>query len=348
MIGEQYVYAGAYGVQLFFMVSAFTIFLTLDRARVREKHFIQNFFIRRFFRILPMFWVGLALYVFVPGREQATPPIVVTLPDYLLTAVCLHGFHPDSMNSVVPGGWTIAVETSFYFVAPLLFRFIAGWRCALVFMLGALLVSWAAGFGLQYFYERHFLWPEIPATVFDSFAERWFPSQLPVFACGILTYQISRALPAEFLTRRNGWLLLATAALLIQAVISAGKLGFFPMQMEYAAGFLVVFLALRCHPAEFLVNPGTQFLGRISYSGYLLHFALLALAVEISRRCFPDWSTHSTRQFLFLLAATLALTIPAAWLTYKWVESPFIALGARLVKLSESRHQLPKKSGDAT
>jgi peptidoglycan/LPS O-acetylase OafA/YrhL len=271
----------------------------------------------------------------------------VTLPDYLLTAVCLHGFHPDSMNSVVPGGWTIAVEASFYLVAPLLFSLIAGWRRALVFMLGALLISWAAGFGLQYLYAQHFLWPEIPPSVFDNFAERWFPSQLPVFAGGILTYQLSRALPDKFLTRRNGWSLLAAAALVLQAVISAGKPGFFPMSMEYAAGFLVVFLALRCHPAKIMVNPFTQLLGRISYSGYLLHFALLALVVEISQRYFPDWSAHNTRQFLFLLAATLALTIPAAWLTFKWVESPFISLGARLVRYSESRPQLQKNSGAA-
>lgn len=46
--------AGQYGVQLFFVISAFTIFLTLDRRKGREANLVQNFFIRRLFRILPV------------------------------------------------------------------------------------------------------------------------------------------------------------------------------------------------------------------------------------------------------------------------------------------------------
>src|SRR5262249_22075965 len=36
----------------------------------------------------------------------------------ILTALFLHGFWPDSINSVVPGDWSIAAEMTFYLVFP--------------------------------------------------------------------------------------------------------------------------------------------------------------------------------------------------------------------------------------
>ena len=53
---------GKYGVQLFFIASAFTLFLSQERRREVEK---KNFFIRRFFRIAPMYYIGIVLYLFV-------------------------------------------------------------------------------------------------------------------------------------------------------------------------------------------------------------------------------------------------------------------------------------------
>jgi len=50
---------GARGVQLFFVISAFTLFLSLSTRRKNEKRPTLNFFIRRFFRIAPLFYAAL-------------------------------------------------------------------------------------------------------------------------------------------------------------------------------------------------------------------------------------------------------------------------------------------------
>ncbi|MFY0030172.1 hypothetical protein ABTP79_18860, partial [Acinetobacter baumannii] len=47
-------------------------------------------------------------------------PFGIGLHQVLLTATFLHGFWPDSVNSVVPGDWSIAAEMTFYLVFPLL------------------------------------------------------------------------------------------------------------------------------------------------------------------------------------------------------------------------------------
>ena len=38
--------------------------------------------------------------------------------DNLSTAFFLHGLHPEAINSVIPGGWSIAVEMTFYLFFP--------------------------------------------------------------------------------------------------------------------------------------------------------------------------------------------------------------------------------------
>ncbi len=287
-----------------------------------------------------MFWVGIVLYSFVPMREATTPPIVVTTADYILTALCLHGFHPNSMNSVVPGGWTIAVEMTFYFFAPLLFYFITNWQKALTFLLATLLIYLVAVLFLNHIYISHLVWNEVSVSVFNNYAYRWFPRQLPVFACGMLTYFISNSLPRQFFTRQTGLLLLATAIILLQAAIDMGDHGDIPIPQEvyFSIGFSFLFLGLQCHPAKLFVNSFTRLLGKISYSGYLLHFTVLLVTMNLSKILFPELAKHDTMQFLFLFITTVAFTIPVAWLTYRFVESPFISLGLKLVNFSESRN----------
>ncbi len=45
--GLEFAEAGAFGVQLFFMVSAFTIFMTLERGLSRESALVRSFYVRR-------------------------------------------------------------------------------------------------------------------------------------------------------------------------------------------------------------------------------------------------------------------------------------------------------------
>src|SRR6516164_6642141 len=56
---------GQYGVQLFFVISAITIFMTLevDHARCADaRHVTLRFYIKRFFRIAPLYYVAIAVY----------------------------------------------------------------------------------------------------------------------------------------------------------------------------------------------------------------------------------------------------------------------------------------------
>src|SRR5208283_2381124 len=101
--------SGSRGVQLFYIASALTLCMSWQFRSTHEIYPIRNFFLRRFFRIAPMFYIAIIYYVFF----NAVSPRYFALNgipwwSILLTALFLHGFHPDAINSVVPGGWSVA------------------------------------------------------------------------------------------------------------------------------------------------------------------------------------------------------------------------------------------------
>src|SRR6266436_2759960 len=109
---------GVYGVQLFFLVSALTMSLMWDR-RSGEDRPIIKFYIRRFFRIAPPFWLAIIGYLILSGAAPSSGwPSGIDLRHIAMTSTFLHGFWPDTINTVVPGGWSIAVEMTFYAVFP--------------------------------------------------------------------------------------------------------------------------------------------------------------------------------------------------------------------------------------
>ena len=321
-----------YGVQLFFVVSAFTIFLTLDRARERGPTDWRGFYLRRFCRVLPMFWVGLALYAFVPGRDPEYAASHYPPLDYGLTALLQHGWHPALVNALVPGGWSIAAEGAFYLAVPLCYRFVRGWQGAVWLLLGSLALSEAANRLLGYAYFRHLVFTEVAREAVGSFGYAWLPTQFPVFACGILAYFLARPLEGRPADPSAGAALLAVAGMTLFTAVGIGKHGWLLEHVCFALGFVPLVLGLKVLPTPLLVNPATRFLGRISYSVYLLHFAVLRLALNsLDGFLLPAWQ-RGLPAFLLLFAATLAGTAGAAWLTYRWVERPGIDLGGRLAR----------------
>jgi peptidoglycan/LPS O-acetylase OafA/YrhL len=74
-------------------------------------------------------------------------------------------------------------------------------------------------------------------------------------------------------------------------------------------------------------------LGRISYSVYVLHFVVLrVLAVEVPRA----W-TRPPAERIWFSVAYLVGTLAVGWLSYRWVEVPGQALGRRLLAARRAR-----------
>jgi peptidoglycan/LPS O-acetylase OafA/YrhL len=115
---------GQYGVQLFFIISALTIYLTLHSHLLKNGETIKSWYVRRFFRIAPLYYVAIAAYALDHAIERRVVKIYDGGLDpraILANIGFVHGLIPLGNNNVVPGGWSIGVEMSFYLFAPCLF-----------------------------------------------------------------------------------------------------------------------------------------------------------------------------------------------------------------------------------
>lgn len=103
---------GIYGVEAFFVISGFSLFVANERRDLTSWGELRDFFIRRAFRILPL------LYVATLATLAFTPTSLVTLIGN--AAVLPIVLRPET--AVATGAWSLGVEWAFYFAFPLMIR----------------------------------------------------------------------------------------------------------------------------------------------------------------------------------------------------------------------------------
>ena len=335
---------GMTGVQLFFLASCVTLLLSWHREQtLRGRADTGAFFLRRAFRIIPAYYLGGLFYWWLDPPAHG-----FDLAQFLTAYGFVNLWHPLTAPtvvgqwSVIPGGWSVSVEFTFY----ALFPFIAGtvtslWRAAL-FTLGALILAILAN------RAGFLLWHQTYSTqVMEGFLSAWFPNQLPVFALGTLVFFFLGS-SRQLISRRFADTLAAAALVILFALAWSS----FPMWagetfsilcIDQAAALpLAIFvLALsRSAPGSFLVNPAAALVGKISFSAYLLHFA----AIELLPGRFPHVFHTQASGVAAILAyaagwlAVTGATCVGAFCTYHAIERPMIKLGRRLIHLRDSRN----------
>lgn len=319
---------GARGVQLFFMVSAMTLWASTGRRMRRDDHWIRDFAVRRFFRIAPLFYLGIVFYTWLYGfAPRYWAPDGVTLNTVILTTAFLHGWHPESITSVVPGGWSIAVEMTFYSLVPFLLLLVANKRAALILLVVSLGIRWAANLWLA-----PILIPEYPLEkewLGIAFKQLWFFSQAPIFAAGIFAYYLLGLNPSKPKAWWRPTALLVLAVIGIVYVVSAPQWwAITPPDLVFTGVFLAGITALHWGAHRWACPRAIQWLGQISYSVYLVHFAV----IHVWRVFYPEGiGSGNIVGLLWGMSAIMIPTMIIAYALWHWVEKPGIALGNRII-----------------
>ena len=327
---------GQRGVQLFYIISAFTLCLSLD-SRKQEYYELSNYFLRRFFRVAPMFYfaicANLALIRFVPVWNPNSP---ISKLDILAGFLFLNGTMPRSINSVAIGGWSIAIETTFYLFLPMLYRrLLTVTQAAIWFAISAVILG-----SLSWQLASHSS-DEIHRTYF---AFLWFPVELPIFILGILAYRlwqkyVRSAVLDSGQRRELSICLLVGSALVYQGCLPFGD------QTLYGSSllFMLLLLALALHPWPILVNRFTMFIGQISYSLYLVHFFVILFAAWCLQRLHgyaPNFCARHIYGSLFGWALAylfiLGLSVPICMVTWRLVEQPGMRVGRWIIRQREN------------
>lgn len=324
---------GAFGVSLFFIASAFTLLSSHHQRRNAEPAPTLAFFIRRVFRIVPLFWAGIVFYYLIYGSwNRGWAEGSLNWFHFGLTALLLHGWHPDTINAAVPGGWSIAAEFGFYALAPLLFVAIRDWRRALLAYLVAVMVAAASTALLLETSLLARVFPAVPEWRRDSFAFLWLPFHLPTFVLGFLAYYLLPHYRSLGSAVKRACLVMVCAALVGCALALPLRVNDYVLPVLLA----VFVVALIADPAPLLVNRWICALGTVSFSAYITHFAALKVIQKVLERL-PQIDPETS--FLLLFVFALALTAVTSWLTYRWIEQPGIALGRKLLQEVRKRSE---------
>ena len=330
---------GYAGVQLFFVVSALTLAMSL-KGRASEPAPLTAFYIRRLLRIAPMFWCAMALYLLSGGLgPRWGAPQGLTSTDVALATLFLHGFDLYALNGVVPGGWSVAVEMQFYLLLPLLLSFANSLKRTAILLAAMIVVSALSLPVLDALARR--LYPGAPQGLVHEFAFFSLPTQLPVFGCGLLLYRLlgpdreALARFEKYLPANVHWravlILLVVLALGLPIDWSATPLALvrhFPGHIGYGVLFALSAYALARAPLRLLVNPITRFLGDISYSAYLLHFSVLE---QVDRLVRPIADSRPLLHLALLGCGAFFATALFAAVTRRLIERPGIEIGRMLI-----------------
>jgi peptidoglycan/LPS O-acetylase OafA/YrhL len=316
---------GARGVQLFYIASALTLCMSWEFRRPLETFPVRNFFIRRIFRIAPMFEVAIVFYVFLYGfSPRYWAPNGIEWWFVPLTALFLHGFHPETITSVVPGGWSIAVEMNFYLILPFLLRYLRTTRSLVIFLVFSLLLYAASKMVCSYLLSSHY--PPEQQYLVSSFSSLNFFGQLPVFAIGILAYSAFKN-PGNLkrVASFGSWIFIAIVVLASLSPFPARIIG---NQIVVGFGFALFAIWLACYPTRILVNWGIMQFGKISFSMYLTHFAVLEAFSKLGISAY--FAKDDASSILHYLCV-VAVTAPLSYLFYRTIERQGILIGIRLI-----------------
>ncbi len=328
---------GMRGVQLFFIASALTLMLSMDSRIGIEKNAIRNFFIRRFFRIAPLFYFGIVLYLFRDGlivREYA--PDGLSLIHFLTTVTFTHGWLPTTINAIVPGGWSIAVEMNFYLLLPIAYMFIKNIHQAVFVTFACLVGSKLLGVVALRLYQPFFELHDNLLTLYISLY--WLPTQAAVFCMGFILYFMFKRIPdepADQNRRLLGILYLAISSYIMMSLLFS-DLKLFPAHFSWAVALMLFAYSLALFPNKLFVNPITRACGKVSYSLYVLHFAVLSLFQLLIPTNF--FESHSSFWLLGIFIPVMLVSYALSTLSYRWIEVPGIALGNKLIVKLESKN----------
>lgn len=277
---------GNTGVPLFFIISAITLCMSFEREE-RYCYRIQRFYIKRFFRIAPLYYFGIIFYYCLHTFRHYLDPSNIdisylTFKRVLANIFLIHDLSPDELtrDAIVFGGWSIGVETTFYAIFPL-FIFISMKSYGKSFLI--LLVS-------LIYYLKVYLDVE---NVY--FHENIF-SALPVFTVGIFYFQYLRDSQKEFLIKNKFYVVILSIALFASSIYLHMEYGYtFFTILLFAFSFIVLYELFKHFPKlsfPLLVNTG-----KLSYSIYLFHFV-------------PAWYTpEGIKDYLVSISPVFALLV---------------------------------------
>jgi len=302
------VFLGTPPVIFFFVLSGFVLTASLRSAGRPVSETAVPFVIARLFRIYPAWMFAILVFASVywlTGRTLGiVPDTTAIVRNLALLSVTMDGV-----------GWTIQTELLAVPVLLLAFHWLGAGKIRAIVVIAALLavfinllkpILYLPGGPSRVIYLYCFLFGAVTCILLPRADPRRANT---IFCFGVAAFFLGAYLFADYSNVKDAWCTIASCI-----VITGAALGL--------TGWLAIFRD----------STPLRFMGRISYSFYLLHPLTLTIfwqmpqVLEVVLRAgYPPGLVMLT---MFL--ASVIMTLPLAVLSYRFVEKPFVRIGSRL------------------
>lgn len=312
------------GVPIFFVLSGFLLFRPWVQsvATGAPAPSLRRYAWHRVRRIMPAYVIAvLVAYLVYQFRTAGPNPghtWIGLVRNLTLTQIYTGNYLDSYLHQGLTQMWSLAVEVAFYVALPMLAYLLLVVVCRRRWRPILMLATLAA---LTLITPAWLVFVHI-ATSVPNGARVWLPTYLAWFLAG-MALAVLQAMGVRCYAFAA--LPLAVISYFIASTPIAGAPTTSPQGLVEAlvkAGFYAAIAALAVAPlalgdrgwyARLLASRPMVWLGEISYEIFLIHLVTMEIAmVEVVR--YPIY----TGSMLILFVATLALTIPAAWLLHRF------------------------------
>jgi peptidoglycan/LPS O-acetylase OafA/YrhL len=323
--------ASPFALDTFFVLSGFLIGGILLRTR-ESPHYVSTFYLRRAFRILPLYYSWIAFYLLLlflmpGGWGLQTPPghsrlfvaasYLFLFQNYFVSIV--------GISVIAVPTWTLAVEEHFYLLAPPLVRWLDERRLVLA-LCGIIALAMVA--------RGAVIWFADPSWSAEG-ANCWTICRADALALGVILAVVWRSeesrrwISAYWRTFALAIPLLTLVGYALLSSTGGGRADealrtvFARTTMELCC--LCLMLLVLARPAsrlcDFLRSGTMRELGRISYCLYLVHWGVLW---TLMRFVFHTRFGVSMSKDAAATALGVVLSIAIAKLSWRFLETPLL------------------------
>lgn len=310
----------ASGVDLFFVLSGFLITTLLIRNKGKKNYF-KAFYMRRVLRIFPLYFsILLFAFIILPATSLKLPSDwsgVEPLWYWVFLSNYYIGLKASFSHGLVDLSWSLSIEEQFYFLWPALIAFISIKKLKIFFpffvIVPIILRIWHYEIGTHPIGIHTFTHTRIDTIIWGCLLA--------------FSWDSARLLPRKY-SLGFMWILILLLYVLNSLINYELKsiFNYTLFALAYLALLHFTLFSQASHLWLKLMESKTMiFIGKVSFGIYLLHNPIQA----VLKKTFLNFTISSSIYLqyinqLFFYIVVLALSSFAAWISFKFLEAPFL------------------------